>query len=79
MSAIKRPPETNLQIVRSIADELGGTEWRSTVLRDRLYDAVRDAVDCGVPQATVAVAAGISRQRVGQIMALTAAPEELVS
>ena len=74
-----RPAATNLAIVRSIADELGSVEWRTAVLRDRLYDAVRDAVDSGVPQATVALAAGVSRQRVGQIMALTALPEERAS
>lgn len=74
-----RPAATNLAIVRSIADELGSVEWRTAVLRDRLYDAVRDAVDSGVPQATVALAAGVSRQRVGQILALTVLPQKEAS
>ncbi len=74
-----RPAATNLAIVRSVADELGSVEWRTTVLRDRLYDAIHDAVISGIPQATVATAAGVSRQRVGQIMALTALPETQAS
>ena len=70
---------TQLAIVRAVSDELTSIEWRTTILRDRLYDAVRDAVDSGIPQATVGVAAGISRQRVGQILALTEPPKEKAS
>ncbi len=65
-----------LALVASVAEELGAVEWRSVVLRERLYDAVRDACEAGLPQSTVAVAAGVSRQRVHQIMALYEEPKE---
>lgn len=74
-----RPARTNLAIVRSVSDELNSIEWRTAILRDRLYDAIHDAVTSGISQATVATAAGVSRQRVGQIMALTALPQKEAS
>jgi predicted XRE-type DNA-binding protein len=73
-----RPADVRLAIVASVADELGALEWRSVVLRDRLYDAVRDAVEAGFAQVRVAEAAGVSRQRVGQIMAMYERPEQEV-
>lgn len=65
-------PDSALAVVRNVAEELGALEWRNVVVRERLYDAVRDACEAGVAQSTVAVAAGISRQRVHQILALMA-------
>lgn len=69
-STAERSPDSALAVVRSVADELGALEWRNVVVRERLYDAVRDAVRAGVAQIRVAEVAGISRQRVHQIMAL---------
>ena len=63
MSAAER-----LVVVRALAAELGALELRAQLLRERLYDAVRDGAAAGATQTELGEAAGVSHQRISQLV-----------
>ena len=60
--------DERLVVVRSLAAELGALELRAQLLRERLYDAVREAAVEGATQDVLGEAAGVSRQRITQLV-----------
>ena len=67
--------EEQLVVIRSLASELGAVELRAQLLRERLYDAVRDGAAAGVTQELLGEAAGVSRQRISQLMLAEKVPD----
>ena len=60
--------DEHLVVIRGLSAELGALELRSQLLRERLYDAMREAARAGATQEELGEAAGVSRQRVGQLV-----------
>ena len=60
--------EEQLVVIRSLASELGAVELRAQLLRERLYDAVREGAAVGATQTELGEAAGVSHQRISQLV-----------
>lgn len=58
----------HLVVIRSLAAELGALELRMQLLRERFYVALREGAAAGATQEELGEAAGVSRQRVGQLV-----------
>lgn len=64
-----RPAAPTLRAVKTLADELVRLETEAAAVRERLAVAIRRAHGAGVAnQNELAKAAGVSRQRIGQVV-----------